>query len=136
MVKEIEITVPFYDVDSMRVVYHGNYVKYLEEARCAFLLDRKMTYNDMDKLGYMFPVVEIKLKYIRPCVFGQTIVVSCILEECENCIIFSYVIRDKNTGIKLCKAETKQMCVDMKTNESLFEIPEVIVDRLRGVVKC
>ena len=58
MVKEIEITIPFYDVDSMRVAYHGNYVKYLEEARCAYLLDKEMTYGDMDILGYAFPVVE------------------------------------------------------------------------------
>ena len=132
MVKEIEITVPFYDVDSMRVVYHGNYVKYLEEARCAFLLEKGMTYGDMDRLGYIFPVVEMKLKYMKPCVFGQTIVVSCRLEDCENCLVFSYLIRDKKTGAKMCKAETKQMCVDMKTQESLFVLPDVVLEKLRG----
>ena len=132
MVKEIEITIPFYDVDSMRVVYHGNYVKYLEEARCAFLSDRGMTYNDMDRLGYIFPVVEMQLKYIRPCVFGQTIVVSCSLDDCENCLIFNYVIKDKKTGAKICKAKTKQMCVDMKTMESLYILPDVVLEKLRG----
>ena len=34
-----EIVVPFFDVDSMHIVWHGHYVKYLEVARCA-LLDR------------------------------------------------------------------------------------------------
>ena len=32
-----EITVEFYDLDPMNVVWHGNYVKYLEKARCDLL---------------------------------------------------------------------------------------------------
>src|SRR6185437_9998187 len=36
---DTEVTVPFFDVDSIDVVWHGHYVKYLEIARCA-LLDR------------------------------------------------------------------------------------------------
>ena len=131
MVKEIEITIPFYDVDSMRVAYHGNYVKYLEEARCAYLLDKEMTYGDMDILGYAFPVVELKVKYIRSCVFGQRVKVSAELVHCDNCLIFKYVFVDAKTGVKLCKAETKQMCVDMKTGESLFLLPDIVLEKLK-----
>lgn len=131
MVKEIEITIPFYDVDSMRVVYHGNYVRYFEEARCAYLYDRKMSYNDMDELGYMFPVVEMKVRYIKPCVFGQKVIVRCELVDCENFLIFKYEIRDKESGTKLCRAETKQMCVDMKTMESLYVVPDIVVRKLK-----
>jgi len=32
---EVELTVEFFDVDSMQVVWHGNYLKYMERARCA-----------------------------------------------------------------------------------------------------
>ena len=32
---EIELLVPFFDVDMMEVVWHGHYVKYFEEARCS-----------------------------------------------------------------------------------------------------
>ncbi|MGE8385221.1 MAG: acyl-CoA thioesterase, partial [Pseudomonas putida] len=39
---EVEVLVPFFDVDMMEVVWHGHYVKYLEVARCALL----------DKLGH------------------------------------------------------------------------------------
>lgn len=35
---EIKIKVPFYDLDPMNIVWHGNYVKYMEEARCDFLI--------------------------------------------------------------------------------------------------
>lgn len=42
-----EIEVPFFDVDSMHIVWHGNYVKYLETARCAFLSAIGYDYNEM-----------------------------------------------------------------------------------------
>ena len=131
MIKEIEITIPFYDVDSMRVVYHGNYVKYFEDARCAYLLDKGMSYNDMEKMGYLFPVVEMKAKYIKPCVFGQEIIVACELVNCENFLTFRYEIRDKKTSVRICKAETKQMCVDIKTMGAFYVMPMDVVEKLK-----
>ena len=127
---DYEKVIPFYDVDSMRVAWHGHYVKYLEEARCAYLASKHMTYSDMDKLGYAFPIVEMKLKYIHPCLFGQKIIVRTELEDCTNFLVFKYEIFDAETGQKLCKAETKQMCVSMKDQVSLFEIPDVVVKQL------
>lgn len=125
-----EITVPFYDVDSMKVVWHGNYVKYFEDARCAFLKKNDMTYEDMEKTGYAFPVVELNIKYIKPCTFGQKISIETTLENCSNLLIFHYEIRDAKTNERLCKATTKQMCVEIKTKKSLFEIPTFILERL------
>ncbi|MGI6680318.1 MAG: acyl-CoA thioesterase [Bdellovibrionota bacterium] len=125
-----EKRIPFYDVDPMQVVWHGNYVKYLEEARCAFLSTKKMTYADMDDLGYAFPIVELKLKYIKPCVFDEDIMVLVNLVSYENMVVFKYEIRNKENGELKCKAETRQMCVCMKTKESLFEVPKEVVQKL------
>ena len=78
MQKEIEIIVPFYDLDPMRVVWHGNYLKYMERARCALLDEYSLNYDDMAKLGYAFPVVTMQAKYIKPAIFGQKIIVKII----------------------------------------------------------
>lgn len=126
--------IPFFDVDPMKVVWHGNYVKYFEEARCSFLSQIGLTYLDMEKLGYAFPVVEMKIKYIRPCVFGQEIDIYTELVQCSNFLIFKYVIKDAKNGKKLCKAETKQMCINISTKETLFSIPKEILDKL-GIVQ-
>ena len=130
MTVDYEKEIPFYDVDSMRVTWHGHYIKYLEEARCAFLATKNMTYYAMDILGYAFPIVELKVKYIKSCTFGQKIIVRTELESGENFLTFRYEILDKETGQKLCKAQTKQMCVLMKTKETLFEIPEIVLKQL------
>ena len=126
-----EKIIPFYDVDPMEVAWHGNYIKYFEEARCAYLAEKGMTYTDMKNLGYAFPIVELKVKYIRPCVFSQQIVINVELVETENFLVFNYEIIDKSSKIKICKAETKQMCVDIATKESLFAIPDCVTERLK-----
>jgi len=130
MTIDFEKIIPFYDVDPMRVVWHGHYVKYIEEARCAYLSVQKLTYPDMEQLGFAFPIVELKVKYIHPCIFGQRIKVKTTLEPSENFLFFKYEILDAQTGQILCKAQTKQMCVSLKTQESLFEIPAIVLERL------
>lgn len=50
--KIVEIVVPFFDIDSMDVVWHGHYVKYLEVARCALLDDIGHNYTQMKDSGY------------------------------------------------------------------------------------
>ncbi len=124
MEKEIEVIVPFYDLDPMRVVWHGNYVKYMERSRCALLADCAMTYGDMEKHGFAFPVVTMRVKYVKPAEFGQKLIVKTIHVPDENFLIFKYEILDAETCGKLCVAETKQMAVDIKTRESCFQLPE------------
>ena len=124
--------IPFYDVDPMRVVWHGNYVKYLEDARCAFLAEKNLTYQDMEDMGYAFPIVEMKIKYIRPCLFEQKIDICTMLVAYDNFLTFKYEIQDAQTHQKLCTAETKQMCISIETKETLFEIPEIIQKKLEN----
>ena len=69
----LDFNIPFYDVDSMGVVWHGNYVKYMENGRCSFLAKRELPYDQMEESGYLFPVINIQVKYIRPCRFGQRV---------------------------------------------------------------
>ena len=49
----------FFDVDAMHIVWHGNYVKYLETARCAFLSSIGYDYNEMGRQGYSWPIVQM-----------------------------------------------------------------------------
>lgn len=132
MEKEIEIIVPFYDLDPMRVVWHGNYVKYMECGRCALLADCAMTYDDMERHGFALPVVTMRVKYVKPAEFGQRLIVRTVHVPDENFLIFKYEILDAETRRKLCVAETKQMAVDMKTRESCFQLPEPLLTIFGG----
>jgi acyl-CoA thioester hydrolase len=124
--------VPFYDVDSMRVVYHGNYIKYFEEARCAYFESLGLTYNDMEAHGFLLPVISLNVKYIRSCTFGQELLIEVVREANDNLIILHYTLRDAASGLKYCKGTTRHAAINAMTKELCFELPAPFIDRLKA----
>ncbi|MBO7136665.1 MAG: acyl-CoA thioesterase [Spirochaetaceae bacterium] len=131
---ETPFTVEFYDVDSMQIVYHGNYIKYMEVGRCALLNDIGYGYSEMKASGYLFPVTSVKVKYIHPLVFGEKAVIKSGLTEYENCLKIEYEIFNSD-GKLTTKGETTQMVVNMKTNESEMVCPKIFIDLVEKKVK-
>lgn len=130
----VEFRVEFYDIDSMQVAYHGNYVKFMEVARCALLQKIGYGYNEMTKSGYVWPVVDLHIKYIRPMIFMQKVRAEVTLEEYEVCMKLSYKFKDADTGVLLTKAESTQMAVDLNTKESLWACPSCFTDLVRELL--
>ena len=129
---EVEIEIPFFDVDPMAVAWHGHYVKYFEVARCAMLRKIDYDYPKMHASGYMFPVVEIYLKYVNAARYGQVVVVAAEILEHENRLKIGYRITDKATGKRLTKGWSVQVAVDAKTSELQFVSPKILLDKMRG----
>lgn len=130
-----EINVQFYDVDAMRVVWHGNYVKYIEDARCYLLRAFNYDYNDMEDSGYVWPIVDMRLKYVKPARFGSKIRVDATLVEYESRLKISYRIIDTESGETLTKAYTVQVAVDIASNEMLYESPAVLINKLAPYIE-
>ena len=126
----IDVEVPFHDVDSMQVAWHGHYVKYFELARCALLRRFDYDYPQMQTSGYLWPIVECHLKYVRPALYGQKLSVQASLVEYENRIKIAYQIRDTETGERLTKGYTIQVAVDAATRELQFVSPPVVFRKL------
>lgn len=124
------ITVQFYDLDPMNVVWHGNYVKYLETARCDLLEKLGYNYIDMRNDGFAYPVATMEMKYIKPCIFNQELKIVSVIEEIEPCLIIKYTIFDNKTCEKLFKAKTMQICVDINTKQSVYEAPDNLKKKL------
>lgn len=129
-VAEIEITIPFHDVDALEIVWHGHYVRYLEVARCAVLKLIDYDYRQMRDSGYTWPVIDLKVRYPRPAHFEQRIVVRAELVEWENRLVFEYEVFDAETRRRITTAETTQVAVDMKTQEMCFVSPNILFEKL------
>lgn len=123
---ETEILVPFHDVDSLSIVWHGHYVKYFEVARCEFLETFHYSYQAMKESGYAWPVIDMRVKYVKPIVFGQKIRVCCSLREWEYRLKMDYLITDVATGARLTKGYTVQVAIDMQTDLMCFESPPIL----------
>lgn len=127
---EVEIEVPFHDVDVMQVVWHGHYVKYFEIGRCALLRRFDYDYREMEESGYLWPVVDCHLKYVRPARYGQRVVVRAELLEYENRLKIAYEIRDAQSGERLTTGTTVQVAVDGANNELQFVSPAIVIEKV------
>lgn len=128
----VEIEVPFHDVDAMEVAWHGHYVKYFEIARCALLRRIDYDYPQMKESGYLWPIVDLHAKYIRPSLFAQRILVEAKLVEYENRIKVAYEIRDFASNERLTRGSTIQVAVCAKTRELQFVSPKILTDRVKA----
>lgn len=126
----IEVVPAFYDIDVMEIVWHGHYVKYLELARSALLQKFGYDYTAMRDSGYAWPIVEMKLKYVRSAVLHQALTVHARIIEWENRLRIDYLITDAASGRKLNSAQTTQVAVELKTGEMCFVCPSVLWERL------
>jgi acyl-CoA thioester hydrolase len=123
---EIDLDPAFHDLDPMDIVWHGNYVKYLEIARCALLEKFNYNYPQMRDSGYAWPVVDMRLKYVRPTRFGQKIRIRATITEWENRLKIDYLIRDVADGHKINQAYTIQVAVNMLDGELQYLCPAVL----------
>ncbi|MCF5720116.1 acyl-CoA thioesterase [Pseudomonas syringae] len=132
---DTEILVPFFDVDTMNVVWHGHYVKYLEVARCALLDKIGHNYTQMLESGYAWPVIDMQLRYVRGAVFGQTINVRASLVEWENRLKVNYLITDLASGERLTRASTVQVAVEVASREMQLASPKVFTNAVEKALK-
>ena len=130
---EVEIQVPFHDVDGMHVVWHGHYYKYFEVARTKLLQSIDYDVHEMKASGYSWPIVETNCKYVRPILYDQLIQVIAKIQEYENRLKIIYRISDAKTNEKLATGHTTQVAVDMKNNEMCFVSPKIL---LKKVEEC
>ena len=127
---EVEIQVQFYDLDPMQIVWHGNYVKYLEVARCALFDKIEYNYAEMQASGFGWPVIDMQLRYIGSAHFGQRLCLRAELIEWENRLKIDYLITDAATGKRLTRASTTQVAVDMASGEMCFASPPILFNKL------
>lgn len=133
---EVELTVPFHDSDPMGVTWHGNYFRYLETARSELLNSIGYNYRQMVDSGYLWPIVDARIKYVRPTTFGQRLRVTAVLAEYENRLRISYTITDAASGDVVTEATTTQVAVDRERGEMSFVSPPALLDKVRAALNA
>jgi acyl-CoA thioester hydrolase len=80
----VAIKVPFHDLDPVGIVWHGNYAKYFEIARCALLETFNYNYDQMAASGFAWPIIDLHLRYVKAARFGEMLDVQATLREWEH----------------------------------------------------
>jgi acyl-CoA thioester hydrolase len=127
---ESETQVQFFDLDPMEIVWHGHYVKYLEIVRGVLLDAIDYNYVQMKASGYVWPVIDLHLRYIAPAAFTQRLKLRAEIVEWENRLKIAYLISDAVSGRRLSRATTTQVAVQITTGEMCYVSPPVLFEKL------
>jgi acyl-CoA thioester hydrolase len=133
-----EITIRFSEVDSMAIVWHGNYVKYLEEGRESFGKRFGISYLDIYSNNVMAPVVNMDISFKRQVKYGDTIIVETeYVDQQAAKLIFNYKIFRKSNNELIATATTTQVFIDLDY-EMLLYPPEFALEwkRKMGLLKA
>ncbi|MBP3675072.1 MULTISPECIES: acyl-CoA thioesterase [Campylobacter] len=120
--RRYEFKAEFFDTDPMGIMWHGNYVKYLEMARCKLLDEIGYNYIKMQDNGFTLPIVKMDLKYINPIYFNEYFIVEISVIECDITLKFKYTLLSKDE-LTIAKANTTQVAVTLN-KETLYSIPD------------
>ncbi len=124
---EIRLKVPFHDLDPMRVVWHGNYMKYFDMARfglfeaCGIDLYRYLTEQD-----YVFPITRTTVKHVAPLRPNEEFVCRATVAEAAYKIVMHFEIRRMPDGQLCARASSEQVAVKLPDMAMEFEIPAAI----------
>lgn len=124
---EILQRVPFYDVDPMQIVWHGNYFHYFENARVALLAQLGVDlFEFYTRTQCLFPIIKTSTKHIYPLRYRDEFICKAVVVEGKSKIVVDFEIRLKNEG-KLCtRGRTEQIAVKAPDMEIMYNIPEEI----------
>lgn len=119
-----EQLVKFSEVDSLRVVWHGYYVRYFEDGREAFGIQYQLSYLDVYENGLAVPLVDLEVKFKRPLEYGDTAIIETkFIDSPAAKIQFEYVIKSKTHGYIACTGKTTQVFMEPITKELYFTMP-------------
>ena len=119
------------DTDSGGVVYHANYLKFMERARTEWL--RAAGFEQKALAGehhVMFVVREVRIEYLKPALFDDLLDVSVELREMGRSSIA--LVQAVQRGELLARAEVKLVCVDARTFRPA-RIPDFIKRQLEDI---
>lgn len=108
-----ERKINYYETDRMGVVHHSNYIRFLEEARCAWLEKYEMPFATLEENGITIPVLGVNCDYKHHVTFADTILIDMSVAEYNGVrMTIKYVVTEKETGKIVLTGETKHCFTD------------------------
>lgn len=126
----ISFRVRYGETDQMGIVYHGNYLQYLEMGRVEWLRELGISYKSLEEKGIILPVISVRLKYLKSAAYDDLITVRTHLKKPPQVKIeFDYEILADNGDI-LVEANTVLAFMKRDSNRPMA-CPEFILTKIR-----
>ena len=105
----------YHDTDAGGVVYYGNYLKYLEEARTEFLEKKGLSVQHFQQRGLIYAVRKCTIQYRSPAKYGDILFCEAkLIKVTAAQIFFEQSIYNKHSGNLIVQAEVSLACLNKK----------------------
>ena len=109
----LRFKIRFSEIDAMRVVWHGAYAKYFEDAREYFGQQFGLGYLLIEQEGYFVPIVDLQFQYKQPLRYGMEPEITITYHPTDAAkIVFDYEIRDSATQAVMVTGRSVQVFMD------------------------
>lgn len=130
---QIETRVRYAETDKMGVVYHANYLIYLEIARVEWLRNQGITYKELEESGIALPVVNINIDYKKSAIYDDLLTIKTSLIYYKGLkVIFESKIYNQQQKL-LTEAQVTLVFVNIKTGKPTvppIEMVEILTQSL------
>ena len=124
--------VRFGETDLMAVVYHANYLPWMEMGRVAWLRACGVDLNRMMDDGIVFPIRELNVKYKHSSRFDDEYEVQTTMLEFNRAkMVFAYKVVDANNGTIFVEGTTTNVFTDK--NGKIVRLPAEWFDRINAL---
>jgi acyl-CoA thioester hydrolase len=119
----------YHDTDAGGIVYYGQYLCYLEEARTEFLEQKGLSVQHFKDRGLAYAVRQCNITYKSPARYGETLVCLANLKKATSVqLIFDQTIHDKKDGRLIVESEVSLVCLNSDFKPT--PIPEDLKEKL------
>ena len=117
----------YHETDKMGIIHHSNYVKWMEEARIAYMEALGYGFDKVEALGVVSPVVGIEVSYRSPVRFNDIVEITLSLTRYSGVVQeVSYEMVNKTTGQVSVTAKSRHCYMkDGKVVSLRHTIPEL-----------
>ena len=127
LVNKTEISVKFSEVDSLRIVWHGHYVRYFEDGREAFGKQYHLGYLDVYEHNFATPLIDVELQFKKVLEYGDSVEIETrFINSPAAKLIFEYTLKSVKHGYVVCTGKTTQVFVNQVTKELFITVPTFV----------
>lgn len=103
-----ERKINYYETDRMGVVHHSNYIRFLEEGRCAWMESIGIPFDILEENGITVPVLGVNVEYKYHVTFNDTIEIHIFMKEYNGVrMTIGYKVVNKENGNVVLTGETR-----------------------------
>ncbi|HEY5523362.1 MAG TPA: YbgC/FadM family acyl-CoA thioesterase [Desulfuromonadaceae bacterium] len=133
----MDVRIYYEDTDAGGVVYHANYIKYMERARTEYFRSHGFFVAELARNGFVFPVVRLEIDFKAPALHDDFLsVTTCPVRVVGSSVTLCQKIVRQNDGKLLVEGLVTLACISpaLKARRIPLEIRRMLETERKRVI--